>query len=411
MRIIACGDIALCSGVEQKVHSNEAGMAQDLQIILRKAELFLANVECPLTDHNRPQWSYFPTLKGSKTAGRLLRDLGVGAASLANNHIADYGQEGLADTIAVLEEQGIPWLGAGWTSEKASRPLIIERDGLRIGILALAQPEIAAAKNGKWGAAVLDGKKAIDLMQDLKGETDFAVAYLHFGVEFFEYPTPDQIRLSRNLIDAGASLVLGHHPHIAQGYEYYRNGFIAYSLGNFIFDMDAGHNPTPRLGLLIQAEIDRGALKQVEIIPVETAGGVPRKLQGKDKEMALEHLREISGVLRDNKELCRRYYFICRDNFDMHLKAIIRLGLKKGNFRRCKDLVLEQFWPQIYALRLSLLRFLLSGEALRFERQKTNRPQGLAPNIWRGICWISKAVGFGWSRFLRRDCLLSERSG
>jgi len=401
MRMIACGDIALCKGIESMILSREQGeLAKDFRSIFHEADIFLANVECPLTDSESPAWDYFPTLKGKRDVGRILGDLGVTIASLANNHIADYGLRGLEDTISVLEEQGIAWVGAGWAPEEASEPLIIDKGDCKIGILALAQPEISAAKRGKWGAGVLEYDAAIKTMERLAREVDVAIAYLHFGVEFFEYPTPHQVRFSRSLIDHGALLVLGHHPHVPQGYEHYKNGFIAYSLGNFIFDMPGGTHKFSRLGLLVKAEIEKDGIKSVEVIPVDTSGGNPRLLRDDEGKEAEDYLRRLSLVIEDKNELGKAYYFTCKGNFNIFLGALIQYGLKKGNLRRIKDLLLAQLWPQLFQLRIDLLRFMFSGDALRFEKMRNVGSTGLAGRIWRGFCGLCSLVAYPWGRYL-----------
>lgn len=399
MRIIACGDIALCRSVEQMVLAGKGDqLARDLRQRLREADLFLANVECPLTDSDRPQWNYFPTLKGQKAVGHLLGDLGVHVASLANNHIADYGREGLADTISVLEEQDIAWVGARWTPEQASRPLIIEREGLRIGIMALAQPEISAATRLGWGAGVLEDAYARDCIASLSKEVDIAIAYLHYGVEFCEFPTPQQVRLSRGLVDAGAKLVIGHHPHVPQGYERYKDGFIAYSLGNFLFDMSDGQHRFSRLGLVISADFEENRLDHVEVVPVDTRGGVLRLLTSDERTEAERYFTQLCGVLVDSEKLREAYYFTCRNNFEMYIGALFHNVFRKRNWRQARDLLVQNFWPQLFELRIDLIRFLLSGKAIEFESSRKKRSGGLKGQIWRCLCRMALYLGcpFRW---------------
>jgi len=383
------------------LEGKEAALAQDLRKVLHEADVFLANIECPLTDSEIPAWEHLLALKGKRKVGRVLADLGVNVASLANNHIADYGVKGLEDTISLLEKHGIAWVGAGWSPDEASQPLILDKNNHRIGVLALAQPELSAAKNGKWGAGVLEHDVAIEKMRVLSEQVDIAIAYLHFGVEFSEYPTPHQVHLSRSLIDAGARLVIGHHPHVPQGYEYYKDGFIAYSLGNFIFDMPPGPHKFSRLGLLVQAEVDNGTINGVEIIPVNTQGGNPTLLKEHERVEAEAYLDRLSSILKNNNELKKVYYFICRDNFHITVKALIYYGIRKMNTQWVRDWLFSQLWPQIFKLRTDLFRFLLSGAALGFEKSKGTSSKGLMAYFWRGICVLFWFFGFGWGRYLR----------
>lgn len=395
MKILICGDIALCRNVGRKILAGEgAEIVKGLEQTFQEADLFLANVEVPLTDSETPRWNHFTTLKGPREGGGFLHKIGVDIASLANNHIADYGERGLGDTIAVLEEHNIAWAGAGWSPDQARRPIIIERAGLKVAVLALAQQEISAAVGGQWGAGVLTDEYAVATVRELAREADIVIAYLHFGVEFFEYPTPHQVQLSRALIDAGAHMVIGHHPHVPQGVEFYKNGFIAYSLGNFIFDMPAGQNKFNRLGLLVEAETDNdGTLQNVKVVPVSTANGRTRQLTGSEKKEAETYISALSSVLRDKKELYRRYYFVCRDNLQIHQRALVGLVIRKRNFKRLGNWLSSQRWPQIAELRRDLLRFLLSGEALRLEKEKGPPEEGLMAYVWRGICWGGWCIG------------------
>lgn len=403
MKIILCGDIALCGSVAATItEGNGEIVGQDLREKLQSADIFIANIECPLTDSEQPHWSYFPTLKGPRSAAGFLSDIGVTIGSVANNHIADYGLRGLMDTVSALQEENIITVGAGKTPSEAEKPVIINRQGMAIAIVALAQPEIAAAKFGRWGAGILDEKKLIWQIESLKKETDIIIAYLHFGVEWFNYPTPCQILLCRAAIDAGAKLVIGHHPHVPQGFEYYRDGFIAYSLGNFIFDMPADPKKFSRLGLIIEADFDKGSLVSVNIIPVDTQNGNPRQLDNEENIAAINYLADLSMVLKNEKELIRHYYRTCRDNFKIHRTAFMYYSIGKMNMRRLNNLILSQFWPQIFKLRTDLLRFLISGEAWAIEKEEAATPSGLSATFWLWLCRLARIVGFGWGRILKK---------
>jgi hypothetical protein len=299
----------------------------------------------------------------------------------------------LEDTISVLEEQGIAWVGAGWTPDQASRPLIIERGGLQIGILALAQPEISAAKRGKWGAGVLEHDVALKTMERFSKEVDVAIAYLHFGVEFSEFPTPHQVRLSRGLVDVGAKLVIGHHPHVPQSYERYKHGFIAYSLGNFLFDMADGPHRFSRLGLVIVADFEKSRLDHVEVVPVDTRAGVVRLLTSDERTEAERYLTQLCGVLFDSEKLREAYYFTCRNNLEIYVRAFFHNVFRKRNWQQARDLLVQNFWPQLFELRIDLIRFLLSGKALQFESSRKRRPGGLKGQIWRWICKMALYLG------------------
>ncbi len=400
MNLIITGDIALARGIDQRIKNDDYDiLSEDIIGLFKEKDLCLVNLECPLTDSDKPKWVHFPTLKASTKAIKIINDLNVNVASLANNHITDYGDTGLFDTISVLDANGIKWLGAGKTPDEANAPLIIVENECTIGILALAQPEIAAVSFRSAGAGVLEGKRAIKTIRELSGKTDITIAYLHYGAEFYEYPTPPQVSLSRSLIDAGADLVIGHHPHVVQGYEHYKGGFIAYSLGNFIFDMKPTSNKFSRLGMVIDTEIKDKKVKDIQITLVDTANGNTVSLHGDKKKEADNYLKSLCSVLENNDMLIEKYYFTCRDHFKTYLSAFISFLFIKRNMRNCYDWLLQEFWPQNLKMRIDLIKFVFSGQALTFEIKKGPPKEGHTAIMWRGICYIGRMFSFIGGRF------------
>jgi poly-gamma-glutamate synthesis protein (capsule biosynthesis protein) len=395
MRIIITGDIALAGSIgRNKPDVNGCFLSEDIIHLFSEKDLCLINLECPLTDSTSPKWGHFPTLKANTKTIRILNGLNVDVASLANNHIYDYGEWGFTDTVSVLEKNKIAWVGAGWTPKEANSPLIYSKNNNTIGIVALAQREIAAVRHDESGSGILTEKRAICEINKLKNNVDVIIAYLHFGVEFYAYPTPDQVKLCRLLIDEGASLVIGHHPHVVQGYEFYKEGFIAYSLGNFIFDMKSGHHEFSRLGMVIDVEIDNKKIKQITMPLFDTANGSTVLLHGNKKKDAEAYVEKLSSVLSDRPALIENYYFTCRDHFKSYLSAFLYFLFIKKNMRNCYDWIIQEFWPQILKLRIDLVRFVISGQALGYELKKGKPEEGALAYVWRGICHIGNICGF-----------------
>lgn len=395
MKMIITGDIALAGGIDQRINRGDTNIVdENILDLFQEKDLCLINLECPHTDSVKPKWTHFSTLKASTQSFKIIKDLDVDVASLANNHISDYGDDGLSDTILMLKSNGIKWLGAGKTPEEANAPLIIKKNGCTIGILALAQPEISAVKAGSSGAGVLEEKIAIKTIRELSRKTDITIAYLHFGAEFFEYPTPCQVTLSRSLIESGADMVIGHHPHVIQGYEYYKEGFIAYSLGNFLFDMKPVSNQLNRSGMLIDVEIENKAIKHINIIHIDTANGKTVLLDGDNKKNVEKHLETLSDVLANNEALIEKYYFTCRDHLQTYLLALVSFIIVKRSARNCYDWFLQVFWPQIFKMRIDLIKFVISGQALSYEKKKGKPQEGIPAEFWRLICYFGKALSF-----------------
>jgi len=213
---------------------------------LRAADLVLVNLEGPFTTRGKRVPKNFNFRAHPSMAAALAR-AGIGAVSLANNHVMDYGVVGMQDTLAVLDRAGIVGFGAGMRLRAARQGAVVERRGLRIGLLgylflgnSLEPPEIFATGGRPGVAGHPRSEEALEAMvredvRRLRPQVDALAVSFHWGREKRYEPEPYQRRIGRAAMDAGADVVVGHHPHVVQGIEAYGRGLIAYSLGNFVF--------------------------------------------------------------------------------------------------------------------------------------------------------------------------------
>ena len=240
IRLGFAGDLML--GGETLPYARERGLAltypfKDLVPTLRGLDMLLVNLEGPLFEDHAARLPRPFILSNHPAVVDVLKLPRVCVCTLANNHSMDYGADALFKTRKFLDRQGIRHLGAGRTSAEAERELIVEHSGWRIGCLAFTAtgpslvPIIANARHA--GCASLENKSALlERVRRLKKRVDLAIVMLHWGREFYEYPSPSQVRLAHELIDAGADLIAGHHPHAIQPVEHYNGCVIAYSLGH-----------------------------------------------------------------------------------------------------------------------------------------------------------------------------------
>lgn len=236
VKLSAVGDVFLGGTIAELVKKSPEEPFIFVLDELRKSDLIFGNLECSLSNRGNPLKNkcclYSPpeTLKSLKSAG-------FNIISLANNHVFDYGFEGFKDTISLLKKESISYFGAGKNLEEARRPVILRINKLSIGFLGYSWDFIGSiyATKDKYGTAPLDEKIIIEDVRNLKEKTDMVITALHWGYEGERYPLPFQRKLAHKIIGSGASLVLGHHPHVSQGIEEYNGGIILYSLGNFIF--------------------------------------------------------------------------------------------------------------------------------------------------------------------------------
>jgi poly-gamma-glutamate synthesis protein (capsule biosynthesis protein) len=207
--------------------------------LLHDADLTFANLEVALTDRGAPADKLY-TFRTPPRFVRGLVDAGIDLVALGNNHTADFGRDGVEDTLAALDGAGLAHAGAGMDEAQARRPAFVEAHGLRIALLSytdILENTFAGPVTPGVALATVD---AIDAdVRAARATADAVVVSLHFGIEYTDAPSPAQQQLARAAVDAGALLVLGHHPHTLQGWERYGGGLIVYSLGNFVFDLDS----------------------------------------------------------------------------------------------------------------------------------------------------------------------------
>ncbi len=244
--IAAVGDVMLARDLTTLMEQHGAIYPfERVALLLRNADLTIANFEGTFTERGSPADKLY-TFRTPPRFAQGLADAGIDLVSLGNNHAADYGPDGLEDTLAALDTVGIRHAGAGINESAAHRPAQIVVDGQRVAFLSytnILENTFAGADSAGVALATTD---AVDAdVRAAKAQADVVIVALHSGVEYTDAPQPGQQQLARAAIDAGATLVLGHHPHTLQGVERYPSassgqagGLIIYSLGNFVFDLD-----------------------------------------------------------------------------------------------------------------------------------------------------------------------------
>lgn len=238
----------------------------------RRFDLFCVNLECPISDAGLPlqNKSYYFRSEPWTVAGLLFA--GVGLVSLANNHILDFGDVALFRTQEVLDRAGILWVGAGRNREEAWAPRLVERKGVRLAFLAfnLVGPEVYTAGPDRPGVAVCDAGSLAEAVRRAKAQADHVVVMFHWGEEYSSRPNAEQVGLGRAAVDAGASVVVGCHPHVVQPVEIYRGRPLAYSLGNYVFG-SWGRPPerTADAGLFLEVELSKDDVAAVRVWPVD----------------------------------------------------------------------------------------------------------------------------------------------
>lgn len=233
------GDIMLDRGVKTSVYKNLGG---DYDKVFSEAkslkdnDIMFANLEGPISDKGHNVGSKY-SFRFEPEVTSAIKNAGFDIVSFANNHVGDWSDAAFQDTLGRLSEANILFTGAGQTYNDATKPTIIERSGIKIGYLGFSDvgPEWMAATDTKPGILLANDKNLPSIISEAKKSVDFLIVSMHWGEEYKPH-TARQESLAKKMIDSGADLIVGSHPHVAQDVQTYKNGLIIYSLGNFVFD-------------------------------------------------------------------------------------------------------------------------------------------------------------------------------
>jgi poly-gamma-glutamate synthesis protein (capsule biosynthesis protein) len=260
VNILTTGDFCPIRRYESQMTKPPQEVLGDLYNTIKQADFTFTNLECPITNFQTPIKKTGPALKTNSSALDFLNSAGIKYVTLANNHILDYGNRGLDDTLQSLKVKKINYLGAGANFYEASKPMIIEKNGLKIAILNFAENEWSTTFYNAPGASPIHPVRNYKSIQNAKKIADRVVIISHGGHEMYKYPSPRMKELFRFYVDAGADAVLNHHTHCTSGYEIYNKAPIFYSLGNFLFDNNTATNNIWNEGMAVNLKISKESI-------------------------------------------------------------------------------------------------------------------------------------------------------
>jgi poly-gamma-glutamate capsule biosynthesis protein CapA/YwtB (metallophosphatase superfamily) len=347
------GSVLLAVGDVAPLHPLDAASSGSGEVwdYLRSADLATANLELPLTT-GASRADKAITLRADPEVAPSLWEAGIRLVTVANNHALDYGAEGLHDTLSALRDAGVVAVGGGRDLEETLRPAVTSVGGARVAVFGLAStlPPGFAAGPGRPGIAPVrarssfyvdavtldeqpgmspwvetevveeDVRRACECVGNAREEADLVVIHIHWGIPngwcaAFQGPLADYQRpLGRALVDAGADLVVGHHPHVVHGVERYKDGLIAYSLGHFLFhsmsedreteltnsyppyDVSSLQTGEARQAVILELGVARNWMASVRFKPVRmNARGEPEFARGAEADAVLGRLAEHSS--------------------------------------------------------------------------------------------------------------------
>jgi len=314
--LVAVGDIMLARGVGGWIRRNSPDYPfEHTREIISEGDITFGNLETTLATTGTKLPGKGIWFRAVPEAAEGLKNAGFDILSLANNHILDYDTPALMETIETLDVWGLGFVGAGENLEKARQPLIIIKDGIKVGFLAYHEfynyyyscnyKRNFEATETQAGTVPMKEEIIEEDIKKLRKMCDILVVSLHWGTEDRNYTNDNQKELAHKIIDWGADVILGHHPHVLQGLEFYKGKPIAYSMGNFVFDQNDENN---KQSVILKIFFEDNHITQVSAIPIyiihKSQPVVPEGWRKKyiiDKIIKLSNKMGTNGIQEENR--------------------------------------------------------------------------------------------------------------
>lgn len=265
----------------------------DLLPLIRSADLALVNLEAPLSDQGLPTCKSGAVFKGESKHAQGLTRVPFHGVTLANNHVFDYGLGAFQETLAILDQNQIQWTGAGISGTEAEQPMILTANNCSIAIVNFSEGEDLTAAGKGPGVMGWEIPRLESLIRSLKLQKVLVVVIAHCGLEYIPFAPPYVMEAFTRLAEAGADVIIGHHPHVPQGIKFHQGVPICCSLGNFVF-YQATDLYFRKIGYMVKIGMTRTGLASLEILPYLIQDQGLDLLKGEDRDSFFSRLREIS---------------------------------------------------------------------------------------------------------------------
>jgi poly-gamma-glutamate capsule biosynthesis protein CapA/YwtB (metallophosphatase superfamily) len=299
VRLMAVGDISLGWEVGRRIVRHGLDPFRYVESYFDQADIVMGNLECVISASSDRWPDKTIHLRAPQAAADTLVSGGFDVLNVANNHSLDFGVSGFEDTLARLDERGIAHVGGGQDEQAAHTPLVIEANGLRIAFLGYVLPfyglshfntRMWAASADRAGLAIGTPAAVAADVAAARTQADVVIVTYHGGVEYHLQQNRQVRRFTKAAADAGAALVIGHHPHVLQGYRVSDATFIAYSMGNFVFSRFTGRSND---SAILDVTLGASGVESYDWIPIVIRNGVPRPADGADARRILGEIPRL----------------------------------------------------------------------------------------------------------------------
>lgn len=296
--ILCMGDLLVVREAEELLEVNgEDYPFEKIEDEFRKYDIVFANFEMSITYRGsvHPRKPY--TFRLHPDNANYFKELKIDVVSIANNHILDYGNPGLFDTMSFLKEWNVLYSGAGKNLEMARKPAVLNKNDTDVLFLSYCErpPSDFYATENNPGTAPMNLKYIIEDVKKYKRKNNIVLVSLHWGVEHNDFPEKYQVTVAHSIIDSGADGIIGHHPHVPQGIEIYNGKPVIYSLGNAITGF---YNPNYKNNVMVSLQYRGPDLLDIRIIPIagkfREVKSQPHILNGSKAVKILKHMQRVS---------------------------------------------------------------------------------------------------------------------
>lgn len=373
MKFLITGDLV----VNQPYNASQK-IDPQLIDLFTKSDCNIINLEAPVTTNQKKIIKTGPYLKAHRDSTLdVLKTLNIHIAALANNHIKDYDEQGVLDTIIFCQNNGIETIGAGKHAEDAAQTKVVQTSEGIVAIINIAENEWASAEENSAGANGMCLIKDTKKIQQAKQTYDFVFVIIHGGHEYYNLPSPRMQRQYRFYAEQGADLVVGHHTHCINGHEIYKGTPIFYSLGNFLFTKDSPHTDW-YTGLVLQVELSNKKLT-THLLPIQQSKETFELRQFDDNQQTLGRIAKYNEIIQDKTKLEKAWnnYVLTNTNTYCNYWSIlsfIKNKKIKGIMKRLKLNYAQKFGQILF---LNLMRceahYDLSREILKNRIKKVGK--------------------------------------
>lgn len=323
MKITISGDFAEIGKIHSLIISKHFNEFNELKRIFADQDYNIINFEFPIIENELPIEKSGPHLRGGREAVELLKYCKINVCTLSNNHILDYGEKSCLKTERILNDENIQTVGVGRNISDARRALILDKEGVTVGIINCCEHEFSVATNDSAGANPLNPINQYYDIQELRKKCNYVLVLIHGGSEYFNLPSPRMKELYRFFIDVGADVVINNHQHCFSGYELYKDKLIVYGLGNFLFDKLNPELPDSwEEGYSLQLILDAKGI-QFNLIPFLQCKGtfVWRILTSKEHESFNKTINKLNTIIINDKQLQEAYEKWVKKNEKEYLRT------------------------------------------------------------------------------------------